>query len=791
MGKPRDLANVVATGNILADGAVAPAELTGVTSTAAEINILDGVTATAAELNLLDGVTATTAELNHVDGVTSNVQTQMDTKAPVADPTFTGTATAPTVNASTALQIGGVAVTATAAELNKMDGVTVSASDINTVTAKAPTASPTFTGDVTIPDKIVHDGDTNTAIRFADADTVTVETGGTERMRIDDSGRVNVAATTGNEKLNVAGALGVSGASANFSGGNERALVDFTGTLARFGHVNGASGSAKDVSILSGGGEKFRFGSSGQFGIGGATYGTSGQVLTSGGSGAAPTWADASGGGGIELTTSEAVVEGDTLAMDFTTGKVKKVTRVGGNGYDYVYDSNSSSNLKLYDVIHIPEISKIAVLGQRSDGKRVIILGTFNGGGWAWGTPYVDATTGDTGGAKLVWAANVSRLVSLLKDTGGSGPLKYRMYSVSGTSLSATGAGTVTTSNVQMAESATQIQAVYSPTHQRIIVAFPKFSPDCYRMVAGGLSNTGISWGNETADIKVGGAGVENFGLTVNGSQIVYGFYSQYDQRYFVGAATLSGSTFSGAATNFTNLGSNYTYDHQARGYMFHVTHTGASNTYAYGIQNSNQDGFFYQFTVSGTTISLGSVYQLHNQSSSTTYGYNYGYDPTNDRLFSVRTNNKTANSGTNASNLRDNDNNDAVAVHGGDSGFVRSAVYDATGEVFTFIGAQNPTYIYYYAPQVDNYHKFIGTALEAASANTTVKIATVGNIGTGFSGLTPGNVYKINFNGAWQQHANSGQYNYAFGEAQRARSHMVALTATTGLITNSFSQDL
>lgn len=151
MGKPRDLANVVATGNILADGAVAPAELTGVTSTAAEINILDGVTATATELNLLDGVTATTTELNYVDGVTSAIQTQIDTKAPVAGPTFTGTLAAPTINASTALQIGGAAITATAAELNKMDGVTVSASDINTVTAKAPTASPTFTGTATAP----------------------------------------------------------------------------------------------------------------------------------------------------------------------------------------------------------------------------------------------------------------------------------------------------------------------------------------------------------------------------------------------------------------------------------------------------------------------------------------------------------------------------------------------------------------------------------------------------------------------------------------------------------------
>ena len=52
--------------------------LDGITSTTAELNILDGVTATAAEINIMDGVTATTAELNFVDGVTSNIQTQLD-----------------------------------------------------------------------------------------------------------------------------------------------------------------------------------------------------------------------------------------------------------------------------------------------------------------------------------------------------------------------------------------------------------------------------------------------------------------------------------------------------------------------------------------------------------------------------------------------------------------------------------------------------------------------------------------------------------------------------------------
>ena len=93
---------------------------TTVTSSAAELNILDGVTATTAELNLVDGssagtivndkaviysaagqvnattlalagtpLTSSAAELNHVTGVTSAIQTQIDTKAPSTSPTLT------------------------------------------------------------------------------------------------------------------------------------------------------------------------------------------------------------------------------------------------------------------------------------------------------------------------------------------------------------------------------------------------------------------------------------------------------------------------------------------------------------------------------------------------------------------------------------------------------------------------------------------------------------------------------------------------------------------------------
>ena len=54
----------------------------------------------------------------------------------------------------------------------------------------------TFRNDVNIPDKIIHLGDTNTAIRFPAADTITAETGGSEALRIDSGGRLLLGTTT-------------------------------------------------------------------------------------------------------------------------------------------------------------------------------------------------------------------------------------------------------------------------------------------------------------------------------------------------------------------------------------------------------------------------------------------------------------------------------------------------------------------------------------------------------------------------------------------------------------------
>ena len=102
-----------------------------VTSTAAELNILDGVTSTAAELNILDGVTSTAAELNILDGVTSSAA-----EINILDGLTCTTAEIEKLCGMTASRaelniLDGV--TSTTAELNLLDGVTATTVELNYV----------------------------------------------------------------------------------------------------------------------------------------------------------------------------------------------------------------------------------------------------------------------------------------------------------------------------------------------------------------------------------------------------------------------------------------------------------------------------------------------------------------------------------------------------------------------------------------------------------------------------------------------------------------------------------
>ena len=87
------------------------------------------------------------------------------------------------------------------------------------------------------------------------------------------------------------------------------------------------------VAISTGGTEQVRVASAGQIGIGGANYGTSGQVLTSGGASAAPSWAAVSASGQL-IRAPQILTSGTsyTTPANCTSIYVEVVGAGGGGG---------------------------------------------------------------------------------------------------------------------------------------------------------------------------------------------------------------------------------------------------------------------------------------------------------------------------------------------------------------------------------------------------------------------------------------------------------------------------
>ncbi len=138
--------------NLAGTTALATLKLGGttVTSTAAELNILDGVTSTAAELNILDGVTATAAELNYND-TGAAVGTVVASKTVTADAnkdvaslrnlTLTGELDAATLDISGNADIDGTLE----ADVLTVDGVAAKVAGLETIYVPATAMYPNTT----------------------------------------------------------------------------------------------------------------------------------------------------------------------------------------------------------------------------------------------------------------------------------------------------------------------------------------------------------------------------------------------------------------------------------------------------------------------------------------------------------------------------------------------------------------------------------------------------------------------------------------------------------------------
>jgi hypothetical protein len=137
-------------------------------------------------LTVADPTAARTITLPNVTGtVITTGDSGTVTSAMIAN----GTIVNADINASAAIADTKLATISTA---GKVSNSATTATNANTASAiVARDASGDFAaGNITISDKIIHAGDTDTAIRFPAADTVTIEAGGSERVRVDFIGRL-------------------------------------------------------------------------------------------------------------------------------------------------------------------------------------------------------------------------------------------------------------------------------------------------------------------------------------------------------------------------------------------------------------------------------------------------------------------------------------------------------------------------------------------------------------------------------------------------------------------------
>ena len=139
----------------------------------------------------------------------------------------------------------------------------------------------TFGGDVQVPDKIIHSGDTNTALRFPAADTVSIETAGSERVRITSDGDVGIGVNDPDAKLEVLEDVYVKGSSGDGSVGIQ--IRSGSSALSNQHQIRtgGGSGDQLFIEALGGssaivtkvaGSERLRIKSDGNVEIGGGTH---------------------------------------------------------------------------------------------------------------------------------------------------------------------------------------------------------------------------------------------------------------------------------------------------------------------------------------------------------------------------------------------------------------------------------------------------------------------------------------------------------------------------------------
>ena len=414
----------------------------------------------------------------------------------------------------------------------------------NTITGSGTTV--TIDDDLIIPDKITHSGDTNTHIRFPSADTISFETGGSERLRIASAGQIGLADTNYGSNGQVLTSNGASSAPTWQAAGGS------TGNITFSGNVIGSSGDIEltptgsyvkinqRLYITDGGdvnpnyeGDDFNF------------YG---------GGGASTTFIGANGAFRFSDNTQVFWGSSADFQIEHENGNNRTIARIGNHpfrfasktGDDTLLEMNDQAGVKLYwDGGTHPALETVAGSAVKfnnaftfptADGSNGQVLQTNGSGTVTWAT---------SGGGGLSGAV-VTITAAAAPTSPGSGEAK--IYSTNSSGQTGILVHSGNTSEV--------FQVKYHTTATAVMAINNSGNTDIYGYVAAAYydKRSGQTGGNFQPSAGYGeGSGLELPGAIILSGSSTYSQYAKPIKMYGKSNAyvNLRPSTSQAASTNF------------------------------------------------------------------------------------------------------------------------------------------------------------------------------------------------------------------------------------------------
>jgi len=482
----------------------------------------------------------------------------------------------------------------------------------------------------------------------------------------------------------------------------------------------------------------------GDIGLGaGAQTGTSGQVLTSGGSGANATWSSIEAAPTASGVANGSIGVGTAVAVQ-SDGKFVAVT--GTNSFHGTATEITSDPTVKNHVVYAPDIDKfVTSYVEYSTDKTRVIVGTPSADGKTVNWDTGNATNPNPTGNRVCPYSDIcydtanNKVVCVFRDEGS------RMDSVVGT-ISGTTISWGTPVNFDSAGSNSGSAVAFDSSTGKVVTVWRQ-DGTTYEIRVGTVSGTSITWGT-VATSTTNDTAITPTIAAANGHFVIAGRDNYHVGSYTGTTITMAGGAGGEGTIPFTN--GNTSTDHTV------ITVDPATNVYLMGGPRNSTDNYpeVFAATRSGTTLTFGAG-KLLNQNASTNlavcpagqqnkFFISWGFEATASKSAIITVSNNEISMTDPYTYLP------SSQQHNGSAGCVFNPDTGAVMVVFSNYGDNRDGW--YYSEGIRNSTGtrggFVGFSNAAYTNGQTAKVSIAGAVSTNQSGLTAAQPYYLKGDG-------------------------------------------